>query len=257
MQRIYRMIGVQIHSDEQRDEFKAGLNEGIKTILPTTPAMLIWAVVTAVAMVAAGMPWYYVLLANLVVYAASAQLTVLTMLIAQAPLPIIWLAAAVVNLRFVIFSANLQLYFRHLNLPQRLLYGFLNTDIGSMLFSFRYRNQTAQSATLEQTGFYFGINCVNWLSWQLGCVAGILLASQVPAAWGLDLAAALTLLVLIIKGVEHWAGVAGCAVAAVSAVLLQFLPYKLWVLVAIVAGVAVALLVESLVPQGYLKRRTS
>ena len=83
----------------------------------------------------------------------------------------------------------------------------------------------------------------------------MLFASVIPATWGLELAAALTLLVLIIKGVEHWAGVAGCTVAAVTAVLLQSMPYKLWVLVAIIAGVAVALIIETVFPNGYLKSK--
>ncbi|MGL4767179.1 MAG: AzlC family ABC transporter permease [Formosimonas sp.] len=255
MQWLYRIIGVKVQTQTQYEELKAGFEDGTKTILPSLLAMMIWAVVTAVAMVAAGMPWYYVLITNVIVYAASAQLAVLTMLMVQAPLPIIWLAASVVNLRFVIFSANLKFYFRHLNVWQRLMYGFLHTDIGSMLFAFRYRNQTPIPATLEQTGFYFGLNAPNWLSWQIGCVIGVLLASALPMTWGLDLAASLTLLVLVIKGVEHWAGVASCVVAALSAVFLQFLPFKLWVFAAIILGVATALLVEFVAPNAFIKPR--
>ena len=61
-------------------------------------------------------------------------------------------------------------------------------------------------------------------------------------------AAALTLLILIIKMVDNWAGVAGCVVAALTAVYFHDLPNKLWVLVAIVIGVAVALIVERFLP---------
>ena len=39
--------------------------------------------------------------------------------------------------------------------------------------------------------------------------------------------------------VDNWAGVAGCVVAALTAVYFHDLPNKLWVLVAIVVGVAV------------------
>lgn len=255
MQHLYQIFGVNNQDATERDTFYAAMKDGMQVIFPTAPATMIWAVVTAVAMVAAGMSPTYVLLTNLFVYAASAQLTVLSMLILHAPLPIIWLAAAVVNLRFVIFSAALKPYFRHLKLSQRMLYGFLNGDINSMLFNFRYRNQTAGPATNEHKGFFLGMALVNFSAWQIGCVIGVLFASVIPATWGLELAAALTLLVLIIKGVEHWAGVAGCAVAAVTAVLLQSMPYKLWVLVAIIAGVAVALIIETVFPNGYLKSK--
>ena len=57
----------------------AAVREGFGLLLPTIPAMIIWAVVTAVAMVAAGLSPFYVLLINVLVYAGSAQLAVLSM----------------------------------------------------------------------------------------------------------------------------------------------------------------------------------
>lgn len=255
MKHWYSRLGIPIQSASGEATFKTAFGEGAKTIAPTIPATAIWAVVTAVAMIAAGMPAFYVILINLTVYAASAQLTVLTMLMLHSPLFVIWAAASVVNLRFVIFSAALKPYFRHLKLPQRMFYGYLNGDMNSMLFNYRYRNEVAAPVTAEQAGFFLGMAAINYSSWQIATWVGVALASMVPQAWGLELAASLTLLVLVIKGVEHWAGVVGCVVAGLTAVAFQFLPYKLWVIVAIVFGVAAALVVESVWPNAYLRHR--
>lgn len=255
---VLSWFGVATDNTAESDVAKAAFSDGIKTITPTFSATLIWAMVTAVAMIAAGLSPVYVLLINLVVYAASAQLTVLSMLIIQAPVSVIWLAAAAVNLRFVIFSAGFRPYFRHLPLRQRLLYGFLNGDINSMLFNYRYRDSVPGPATIEQRGFFLGMAIPNYLVWQLGCLIGTVFASFIPVEWGLQLAGVLTLLVLILKSVDHWAGVAACFIAAVTAVLLHDLPNKLWIAIAIMAAVAVAVAVESIWPNAWLsasKRR--
>jgi predicted branched-subunit amino acid permease len=253
MQFILNFFDIKPQSDAQRSQVSATLQDGVKTIAPTLPAMAVWAVVTAVAMIAAGMPAPYVILINLVVYAASAQLTVLGMMMLHSPLAVVWLAAAAVNLRFVIFSAALKPYFCGFNLRQRLLYGFLSADMNSMLFQFRYRNQAAANANIEQKSFFVGMSLVNYMVWQLGVWTGVVFASAVPTSWGLELAGTLTLLALVIKACEHLAMVVGVIVAAAAAIAFQFLEYRLWVVVAIVAGVLAAMLTETVFPKAFLK----
>lgn len=252
MNKIFKWFSINIEDQPELSIATENFRKGLKNITPTLPATLIWAVVTAVAMISAGLSPFYVVLINIVVYAASAQLTVLSMLLLQAPMPIIWLAAAAVNLRFVIFSASIRPYFRHLPLKQRLVLGFVNGDINSMLFGHEFRDDNPAPAKPEQTGFFLGLAIPNYLTWQVGTWLGVIFASFIPAQWGLQLAAALTLLVLILKSVDHWASVAGSLSAALVAVSLQFLPYKLWVIIAILVGVASALMVETLWPNAYL-----
>ena len=259
MRKIDDWLALDVRNEEDALMVKQSFREGWDTIRLTIPATMIWAIVTAAAMIAGGLSPFYVVLINLLVFAASAQLTVLSMLAIQAPMPIIWLAAAVVNLRFVIFSAGIRPYFRHLGLKQRLIYGFLNGDMNSMLFGHRYRDAEPAPATLSQSGFFMGMAIPNYISWQAGIVIGVLFASFIPNEWGLKLAGTITLLVLILKTVNHWATVCACLVAASVAVMLQNLPYKLWVIVAIVAGVVAGMLVESVWKNAYLSasaRRT-
>ena len=257
MNGLLSFFGLHFDDSEQRTEILSAMREGFDALLPTTPATFIWGLVTAVAMVSAGLSPAYTMLINVVVYAGSAQLAVLSLLVAHAPLWVVWLTAAMVNVRFVIFSGAIKPYFRHLSLRERLLFGFLNGDINCMLFTHRYRSLDGANpppANLEQRSFFVGMALTNFVFWQIGIVFGIALASVVPTEWGLQLAAALTLLILIIKMVDNWAGVAGCVVAALTAVYFHDLPNKLWVLVAIVVGVAVALVVERFLPNMPLRR---
>ena len=92
MSLFLKFFGVQLTDTNDLNLFKSALKEGIHTISGTALATLIWGMVTAVAMIAGGLLPQYVILINLTVYAASAQLTVLSMLILHSPLIIMWLA---------------------------------------------------------------------------------------------------------------------------------------------------------------------
>ena len=121
---LLKFFGLHFDNSEQRAEIVSAMREGFDALLPTTPATFIWGLVTAVAMVSAGLSPAYTMLINVVVYAGSAQLAVLSLLVAHAPLWVVWLTAAMVNVRFVIFSGAIKPYFRHLSLRERLLFGF-------------------------------------------------------------------------------------------------------------------------------------
>jgi len=93
---------------------------------------------------------------------------------------------------------------------------------------------------------YLAGNCgVNWVSWVGFGVLGILLAGLVPSRWGLGFAGILALLGVLFSLASsplRWvsAGVAGAAAVATFA-----LPYKLNILLAIAAAVAMSLMLEA------------
>lgn len=252
MDALLRLFDLYDEDAGRRAEAIAALKEGFGLLIPTIPAMIVWAIVTAVAMIAAGLSPFYVLLINLLVYAGSAQLAVLSMLVLGAHLPLIWLTAFVVNLRFVVFSGTTKPFFRGLPLRFRLLYGFLTGDVPLMVFLNHFKHtpsDAVQGADVRQKGVFIGLGLANWVAWQAGVVVGIALASMIPNDWGLSLVAALTLLVLIVKMVDSWPALAGCIAAALTAIFLHDLPNKLWVFCAIVVGVLVAMLAETIGPK--------
>ena len=207
----------------------------------TSLGIAAWGLVTGVAMVKTGLSVPLAVCMSLLVYAGSAQLAVLPLLAVGAPLWVVWLTAACVNLRFVIFSSLWRSYFAHLPLRQRLAIGYFSGDVIFVAFMKRYPQPAPAPG---QVPYFWGAACTNWVAWQVPSIAGILLANAVPLSWGLGFAGVLALLGVLLSMVSDRATWVATAVAATAAVAAFALPLKLNILVAIAAAVAAGLLME-------------
>jgi predicted branched-subunit amino acid permease len=218
-------------------EFRRGFSE---TIAPSL-GIAAWGLVTGVSMVKSGLSLPLAILMTMVVFAGSAQLAALPLIVAGAPLGGLWATAFCVNLRFVIYSAHWRRYFGHLPRAQRLLLGYLAVDLSYVLFARRFPEPKPQP---EQLPYFWGSAAWNWLSWQGASLLGIVLADRVPTEWGLGFAGVLALLGItysLLSDKKTWAS---AGVAAFVAVATFALPLKLNIVVGIAAGVAVGLLLE-------------
>jgi predicted branched-subunit amino acid permease len=222
---------------------KHAFSEGVRTMLPAGVAIASWGLVTGVAMAKSGIPVSYAIALSLVVFAGSAQLATLPLIVAGAPMPVIWLTALMVNLRFVIFSAALRPYFSNIRLRQRLFAGYVAGDLGFALFMQRF-GTAAEKGTRQQRGYFYGGAATNWVAWQVASITGILLAALVPTEWGLGLAAVLALLAVLIPMLSSTPAVAGVVTAGALSLVFAGLPLKLGLLISIAAGVCVAVLLE-------------
>lgn len=222
----------------------AAYRAGIKAMTPLTPAITVWGIVTGVAMVNAGITIPAALLMTFTVFAGSAQLAVMPLLATGTPLPIVWVTALLVNLRFVIFAAASRRSFMHLPWPQRLLASYLNGDLGFALFSRKFATAD-HHGNPEQWGYFYGLNALNWVVWQAGSVIGFLVGGLMPTDWGFELAAYLALAAVLIPMVQRLPAVAGIVSTAAVAVAAVGLPMRLGLLLAVLVGVTIALLGEA------------
>lgn len=237
-----RLFGPEPSLAREREE--AALR-GLRAGLPSYVATAVWGVVTGVAMVNLGLSSLQAIGMSLLVYAGSAQLAVLPLIAVAAPVGVILLTAAVVNLRFVIFSAAIYPYFKRFNPLQRLLIGSVNTDLGFALFLSRFAGRpAAERGSNEQVWFFLGVAAGTWAVWQVTSIAGVLLASYVPVEWNLGFAAILALIAMVLPMIVGGPTIVGTLVAAVVAVIASGLPLRLGLLAAVVAGVAIAMLAE-------------
>lgn len=206
-----------------------------------------WGLVTGVAMVKSGLPVWAALVMTFTVYAGSAQLAALPLLAAQVPLWVLVATLFCVNLRFVIYSAQWRPYLVHLGRWRRYLMGYLTTDMSYVLCLRRYPEPPQSAAQREVVVAYIARSAyLNWLVWQVPSVLGIVAAEWIPSAWGLGFAGVLALLALIFGQVrDRRAAVAGIVAAGV-AVAAYGLPFKLHIVVAIVAAVAIGLWMDRL-----------
>jgi predicted branched-subunit amino acid permease len=228
---------------------KQTFREGLKASAPAMPGIFAWGMVTGMAMVKSGLTFWQAIGMTFIVYAGSAQLAALPLMMAHASVWVIFATAMVVNLRFVIFAAALGPHFSHLPWYKRVWYGYFNADMMLALFPRRFPPET-QYQPQGKLGFFTGVGYPNWWVWQSGSIAGILLGSRIPQSWGIGFAGTLALLAVAIPLIANSAALAGVAVAALTAVALAGLPYKLGLLVAVVGGMIAAMLVD-----GMLERR--
>lgn len=200
-----------------------------------------WGLVTGVAMVKSGLGVPLSLAMTLLVFAGSAQLASLPLIIAGAPVWLIWATATCVNLRFVIFSAGLRPYFAHLPLKRRLTLGYFTGDLNYIFFQRRFPEPQPADG---QEAYFWGSVSTNWVAWQTFSVAGILLANVIPPHWGLGYAGVLALLGITASLLTTSTTWAAAGVAALAAVASYGLPLKLHIVVAIVAAIVTGLGLE-------------
>lgn len=215
---------------------------GFRSMLATMLGIGAWGLVTGVAMVKAGMSVPLAIFMSLIVYAGSAQLAVLPLLMVGAPLWVVWFTATCVNLRFVILSSMWRHYFGHLRLLHRLTLGYFSGDVIFVTFTHRYPTPEKQP---EQLPFFWGAAAANWVFWQVFSIAGILLANVIPLSWGLGFAGVLALMGVLYSMLKDKATWLACVVACGAAVATFALPLKLNILVAIAAAVIAGLLMET------------
>ncbi len=205
-----------------------------------------WGLVTGVAMVKSGLSLPVAALMTVLVYAGSAQLAALPLLVAGAPLWVVLATAFCVNLRFVIYSAHWRKYFGYLPRWHRLTLMYFAADLNYVLFVRRF---PAPKPAPEHLPYFWGGVLWNWGSWQAASLLGVLVADRVPTEWGLGFAGVLALLGVtysLLSDKKSWvaAGVAACAAVAAFG-----LPLKLNIIVGIAAGIAIGVLLDRSLPR--------
>ena len=223
-------------------EFRRGFND----MLGITPGIAAWGLMTGVAMVKSGMSTVEALFMALTVFAGSAQLAAIPLILAGAPLWVVLATGLCVNLRFVVFSAHLRPYVMHLPLWQRLCTGYFTGDLTYVLFVKRFEAPGLDAAERQaQMAYLAGNGGINWFAWTACSVLGVMMANLIPAQWGLGFAGILALVGMACSLASTQLRWVGAGVAGAAAVATFALPLKLNILVSIAAAVAVCLMLES------------
>ena len=205
-----------------------------------------WGLVAGIAMTKAGLGPAFAIAMSLCVFAGSAQLAALPLMVQGAPLWVIWATAFCVNVRFIIFSAGWRPYLESLSRPKRLFVTYFTVDFTYIAFMRRFPRPGDVRA---QLAYVAGNATVSWISWQVMTVLGVVLADVIPTRWGLGFAGSLALLgitatLLVDRGTWIAAAVAACAAFAAFA-----LPFHLNIVVAIAAAMAVGVMIDHFTPQ--------
>lgn len=222
--------------------------QGMRDMARVMPGMMAWGLVTGVAMSKAGLPLSISLLMSLSVFAASAQLSAVPLMLAGAPLWVVWLTALCVNLRFVIFSAQMRPHMMCLPTRWRWVAGYLTADVTYVLSVNRHGGKDVASAeNVAPLAYFVGLAAVNWTGWNIASLCGVLFASWIPQQWGLGFAGTLALLALLVTLAKDGRTALTAGLAGTAAVAFYGLPYRLYIVVAVAAAVACGLLLDEVV----------
>lgn len=182
---------------------------------------------------------------SLLVFSGGAQLATVPLMLTGAPVWIIVATAFCVNLRFIVFSAHLRPYFIHLRLRERLVFGYLMGDLSYVMFIKRYPTPALDEATrVAQMSFVAGSCLLNWGSWVLSSLLGIMLSNLVPDHWGLGFTGVLALIGVSCSLASSRLRAVSAVVSAAAAVVCFALPLRLNIAAAICIAVAICMALE-------------
>lgn len=159
---------------------------------------------------------------------------------------------AVMNLRFVMYSASLAPHLGQTSPRWKALLSYLLTDQAYAVAITRFYKQDAEAGQASsesgaagklrgRAGYYLGAALALWVMWQIGTASGIALGARVPEALALDFAIPLVFLALLFSAVTDRASAVAALGAGAVALLGAGLPLNLGLILAILAGVVIGM----------------
>lgn len=220
------------------------LADGAKRVGSTVLGTACWGVVTGIALVKGGLSPLQAVGMVMLVFSGTAQLAALPLLSAAAPLPAVWTAALLANLRFVVYSAVVAAEFRARPLAQRLALGWMTTDTGLAAYLSAQRGAARTDRTRVRMARFVGANGLLYVGWTLGTLVGVIAAGWLPDSPRLGFVAVLAVVALVGPMLRDRVALAVAAPAAAIALAGRDWPAHLGMFAAIGAGVAASLLLS-------------
>lgn len=175
--------------------FAAGLSAGLPVFLGYAPVGAAFGVLAS----RLGFSVWEAAACSATALAGAGQFIALSLLGGGATVPATLIATAVVNLRYVLFSATLAPHLKGVSRPARSWLAFTLTDETFAVNITGIRKGMATPASMAGVGF------IAWCGWVLGTIAGASGAGLIsdPRAWGVDFAMAAMFSALFVALAEN------------------------------------------------------
>jgi 4-azaleucine resistance transporter AzlC len=222
-------------------EFRLGL---LKT-LPVMVGVIPFGLAYGVLAVHAGLTIGETLLMSLVVFAGASQFMAAGMFQTGVGGVTIVFSTLLINLRHLVMGLSLSPYLSETTPRWQRMLAFGMADETYLVSITHYR---AQGEPQGNRHFMLGSALLMYVAWAAASLSGALIGHAIsdPLKWGLDFAMPATFLTLLLPQVVSWlmlAVVAAAGAAATASFLL--IPGKWYIIIAVVAGAATGLLLES------------
>ncbi len=218
-------------------------HSGLVAQLPFIVGLASWGLATGVAVAEAPINNVVGASGTLVVISGAAYLAVVTMLGAGAGLIGILLTVAVMNSRFLVYSASLGPRLRDQPAWFRVLVTQTMTD---NVFAMTFRHLEAGRPASWVRWHYLGLISVTVTVWPLAAVIGASAGPVIPQSWDLTMAGALLLTALVVPTLADRAAVIAAVTGATVAVALLGAPHGLHLVAGTVVGTTAGVLSQRL-----------
>jgi len=223
-------------TESPRSELIAGVVDQLPILLGVIPFGLIFGALA----IRIGIPPLLAQGFSIFIFAGSSQFIAVGMVADGTPAIVVVLTIMVVNLRHMLYSANLAPYLSKLSRTWKLVLSWLLTDEAFAMTTIRYQKKKGPS-----THWYMlGTGMALWVSWQISTAVGIALGAKIPESWALEFGLTLTFMALLTPTLIDRPAWAAALTAGLLSLTLASLPYKLNLLIGALVGVAVGLYLE-------------
>ena len=225
------------NSTSKRAEFWTGVRDELPLLLGVTPFGLVFGVLG----LASGLSPLQTILLSSILFGGASQVVFAQMWGGGVPLPIIGASISIVNSRHILYGASMAPYLRSLPLRWRVPLAYLLTDEAYAVSIKRFRDgQPSQ----EKHYHLLGTGLTLWVCWQLSTIVGVVFGATIPESWSLGFALPLTFIALVAPAIRKRADLVACVTAGVLYIAGQSLPWKSWIILAALGGIAAGWLVH-------------
>jgi predicted branched-subunit amino acid permease len=214
-----------------------GYVAGVRSMAGWLPGMALYGLVVGVAAGRADVPPLAGWLAGATIYSGGAQVAALDLLGAGAAPVVVVTTILAVNARLVVYSAALGPHWRTASGRWRALAAYLLVDPSFAVGLDGYREPGDRRLAHAR---YLGGAAALWATWLTASAVGVLAAGRLPAGLGLEFVMPLFLLGEAQRRLTTPRARQACLAAVAVAVVGTAVPLHLGLLVAIGAGLAVA-----------------
>lgn len=248
-----------------KSEFLSGIKAELPILLGVAPFGMIYGALA----VSSGLSTVAVQAMSSVVFAGSAQFIAVQLIGGGAPVLVLLMTTFIVNIRHMLYSASIAPYLRPLRPAWKWLLAYLLTDEAYAIAIIHYQQtdnhmnygdstqpprgtESMENQKTQPTPhplcfrgeslrhwYLLGAGLVLWMMWQLCTAIGILLGAAVPSSWALDFALPVTFIALLTPILRDRPAIAAALTAGGVAVVGAAWPYKLGLVAAALAGIAV------------------
>ncbi|MEJ6396845.1 AzlC family ABC transporter permease [Yoonia sp. 208BN28-4] len=221
-----------------KSAYLAGIRDGAPFIFMVVPFALLFGVVATEAGLTIGQVMGFTVL----VIAGASQFAALQMIVEQAGIILILLAALAVNLRMAMYSASLVPYLGAAPLWQRAFAAYFLFDQPYIVSIAKF--EIAQMTVRERMAYYFGTATPITPFWISMSYVGALLGASFPPEYALDFALPIAFIAMVAPMMRTLAHVMAAFTSVIVSLALVSLPSGFGLLIAAVCAMVAGVIVE-------------